>query len=342
VGVPAGCAGPADGGCAFANQDGPGICDPPRDLSCDGTGSNQHFVDFITALINHVGPGKIAYWELWNEPNVTSEWNAGADCPGVANAEFLMLARMAHDLRTVVSAVDPQARFTTPAPARGVSGPSSWLGQYLMLTDGGSVADIIAFHGYVQNGTCPNVCPIPEDVLLLIKNLKNVLPTDQQLKPLFDTEGSWGDFNRVSTITDPDMQAAFMARYYLVQLGIGVTKLYWYGWDFSDTGLYDTTTNSLNQAGLAYQQVLSWTSGATVQPCVTSSSIWTCTIAGIDGTISEVIWDVSQNCGNGSCSSNSINVPAQFAAYFDLSGGKHPIANGTAPIGAKPIRLVNR
>src|SRR5207237_425306 len=120
---------------------------------------NQHFIDFITALINHVGLGKIAYWELWNEPNVTSEWNADADCPGVANAEFLMLARMARDLRTIVSKVDPQAQFTTPAPTRGVSGPSSWLGQYLTRTDGGSVADIVAFHGYVQSGTCPDTCP---------------------------------------------------------------------------------------------------------------------------------------------------------------------------------------
>jgi hypothetical protein len=58
-GNPVGCLGPPNTGCGFQSQNGPGICDPPNDLNCDGTGSNLHFQNFVTALISHVGSGKI-------------------------------------------------------------------------------------------------------------------------------------------------------------------------------------------------------------------------------------------------------------------------------------------
>jgi hypothetical protein len=329
---------PTDTSCALLSKNGPGICDPPNDLNCDGTGTNQHFIDFVTALLSHEGPGKIKYWELWNEPNIASEWNADADCPSPANASFLMLARMAKDLKTTVSGVDANARFTTPAATGGSAPVSNWLSSYMANSTGASYADIITFHGYVNDasvggGVCPSGCPQPENVVDVITGVQSLAAG----KPVFDTEGSWGNVGGTNAITDPDQQAAFLGRYYLVQMGAGVAKFYWFGWDFATSGyLYD---GSLDSAGVAYQQIVNWTEGATVQKCAAVGSQWSCTIAGSDASQSMAIWDSSQTCSNGVCTTINVSAPAGFTSYLDLAGNKHSITNGSVPVGLKPILL---
>jgi len=334
-GNPAGCVGPPNTGCDFQSQNGPGICDPPDDLNCDGTGSNLHFQNFVTALLNHVGPGKITYWEMWNEPSVSQEWNAVADCPNNSNAQYLMLARMAQDMRSIVTALDSNAKFTTPPPVGDVAG---WMNGYLANSNGGSLADVIAFHGYVSE-TCQQ-CPVPEDVLGIVQNLQNVTTSfGQQNKPLFDTEGSWGEVNGGPAIAGPQQQAAFAARYYLVQMGSGVSKFYWYGWDFNDSGeFYDPNAQALNPAGVAYQQIVKWTTGNTVQPCSQNGTQWSCTITGSSAS-SMAIWDTSQTCNGGVCGTTNITAPQGFTSYFDVAGNKHTISGGTVAVGAQPILL---
>src|SRR5579871_3871127 len=56
-----------------ANDWGPGACDPPDDLNPDGSGSDQHWKDFVSALATHVGTS-IKYWEIWNEPSSSNHW----------------------------------------------------------------------------------------------------------------------------------------------------------------------------------------------------------------------------------------------------------------------------
>lgn len=325
-------------------QEGPGLCDPPLDLACDGTGTNLYFRTFVQALIAHVGAGKIKYWEMWNEPNIPSEWNGEADCPGVLNAGDLMLARMAKDMRTIVSAADPNAVFTTPAP---VGSPGNWIANYLPI--GGAYADIVGFHGYVDTGSCPTDCPVAERIGELVDGVTAAIadlptsPINFQTYPLFDTEGSWGASSRQDNITDPDQQAAFVARYYLLQMSRPVAKFYWYGWDFDNTSgaFYNSSTNALTPAGIAYQQVVGWTGAgqAAVGPCAQTSTQWTCTIKGPNSAEAEAIWDTSQTCGNGTCTTTNVSVASQFNAYVDLAGNAAPVSNQSAPVGLKPILL---
>jgi hypothetical protein len=273
---------------------------------------------------------------MWNEPDVTHEWNAVADCPNNANAQYLMLARMAQDMRTIVSAVDSSAKFTTPAP---VGDPTDWMTGYLTNSNGGSLADIITFHGYVSQ-TCQG-CPMPEDVVPIVQNMLTVMANNgQQSKPLFDTEGSWGAVNDAPAITDPQQQAAFAARYYLLQMGGGVAKLYWYGWDFTDSGeFFDPTTQSLTPAGVAYQQIVKWTTGGTVQQCVPNGTQWSCTITS-SGSSSMAIWDTSQTCSGGVCGTTNITAPQGFTSYVNVAGNTSTISGGTVPVGAQPILLI--
>ena len=67
-------------GCAFDGTTyggGPGQCYWPEDLNPDGSGTNQHWKDWVTALAKHSvnsGVGHIKYYEIWNEPNISGFW----------------------------------------------------------------------------------------------------------------------------------------------------------------------------------------------------------------------------------------------------------------------------
>jgi polysaccharide biosynthesis protein PslG len=350
VGTPSGCLGSTNTNCAFLDQNGPGICDPPMDLACDGTGTDQTFVNFLTALIQHVGPGTIKYWEMWNEPNNPREWNGQGDCPNSPNADYVLLARMARDLKATISSVDPNAKFTTP-PCGSADCAASWLSQYFAQTDGGSSADIIAFHGYLGVvAGCPTACPVPEPLGGELDHLISSLPASQKGKPLFDTEGSWGSAvdqnnNLIDAITDPDQQASFLARYYLIQMGKQITKFYWWNWDIpSEAGLYDPSSHSLIAAGNAYVQVVRWTNGgtATMSPCSANGTVWTCALESPTGAQAEAIWDTSQTCNAGNCSTAAANISSQFNAYMDLSGNVTALSGASVPVGLKPILLITQ
>jgi hypothetical protein len=319
--------------CVYWNISGPGECDPPNDLNADGSGTDQHWKDFITAVMNHVGPGKIKYWEVWNEWNNNIEWTG-------TQAQML---RMAKDAYTIIKSMDSNALVTTPSVSSAVFSIDSWIRPYL-AAGGGNYADIIAVHGYVHMpiNKCPYSCPDPQIVASILDQARAaMLATGQQNKPLFDTEGSWGEGTQM---VDPDLQAAFTGRYYLIQAAgtansKGFDKFYWYGWDFPHSGqFYAFNGRGLNSSGTAYEQVYSWLVGATQSGCTSEGNRWTCPMTR-SGYQAEAIWDSSQNCTYGTCSTINVTVPATYTQYRDLEGNVTTISNNTVPVGLKPILL---
>jgi hypothetical protein len=315
--------------CGYANVP-LGSCAPPDDLNADGTGTDQHWKDFVTAVVTHAA-GQIKYWEIWNEPTVPGYWQGN-------NAQLL---RMAQDAYAIIKSIDPTAQVTTPSPSTGINGVANWMGPYLAL-GGGKYAGIVSFHGYSWQST-PGDWPVPEDIVPLVDNLKAVLVTyGQDKKPLWCTEGSWGDTSG-NGFTDPDLHAAFVARHYLLQESEGVIRYYWFAWDNEDDGLWDYSTTLITEAGTAYQQVENWVVNRTpVGSCVQSGTVWTCGYSGSGNFQGEAIWDTSQTCSNGSCTTAKVSVGSQYVQYLDVAGQAHSIVNKTVPVGAKPIWLQNQ
>jgi len=117
---------PADVLCDRANVFGepPGMCDPPSDLNKDGTGTDQAWRDFVTALVSHVAASDylsthahILYYEIWSEfhrsdtigvPGTTCR-TPGTGIPCSYRGTFAQMLRMAQDLRCIVEghASDP-------------------------------------------------------------------------------------------------------------------------------------------------------------------------------------------------------------------------------------------
>jgi hypothetical protein len=338
--------------CAYSSGDGsdnsPGDCFPPSDLNTDGSGTNQHWIAWVTAVATRY-KGQIAFYEIWNEPNTPEMWQGTT----------AQLIRMAADARCIIigdkgcgslstysqTGVDPAARMLTPA----YTFPVSDLGPYLSASisgvsgTGSTFADIVAFHGYPGTGNPP------ENVL---DDYHKVLGEMSGAQPVFDTEGSWGrNDNGTSNLPDSDQQAAFTSRYLMVQQSAGIKRVYWYGWDFrlsddgdlwaplgSEPGL---NSGGLTKAGVSYQQTESWLSGASVSnPCSNQATIWTCGYTRSGGYQALAVWDKSQTCNGGNCTTSSFTLPSsQYTQYQDLSGNIKLISGSTVQIGAKPILL---
>ena len=312
-------------------QFGPGQCEPPNDLNPDGSGSDQHWKDFVGAIVTHVS-GQILFWEIWNEPLETWYWNG----------TYAQMARMAQDARTIILSINPNAKLLTAGAEAHYPHSLKWWNGYA-AAGGLEYADIIAVHGDVR--TFPQKCklyPEAETFIAVMQNLKAVLHQyGQQNKPVWDTEASWGETND-DCFTDRDLQAAFLARFYLIHRSERIRRFYWRGWIDPHGGLYNPVTKQMNKAGVAFGQIHSWLTGnSMVKTCMANGTVWTCNFIGRNGYAAQAVWDTSKTCEHGTCYTRQYTVDSQFVDYLTLDGAKFPIANNTVPIGAKPIWLEN-
>jgi len=302
-----------------------GSCDPPYDLNPDGTGTDKLWQDYVTALVNHAA-GRIKYWELWNEPDIASEWSGTT----------AQMVRMAKDAYTIIKAADPAALVLTPSAVN--AGPSGtikvWLPAYL-AAGGGAYADMVAFHGYIN----PALGQAPEAIANTVDQVTSSLTGALASKPIWNTEGAWPND---SSIPNANLQAAFVARMYLVQWSKGISRFYWFQYGNSETGTFWTPMGP-DAAEIAYGQVYDWLVGATIAtPCSATGTVWTCSFTKPGGIQEQAVWDTSKTCNGNSCSTSSYTPAVVFNKYTDLMGNVIPISPGsTIQIGIEPILLEN-
>jgi Cellulase (glycosyl hydrolase family 5) len=273
---------------------------------CTSTVANiQDWDDFVTALVTRY-KGRIQIYELWNEPQAFT---------GSVND---MVTLTTHEYN-IIRAIDPAAVIVSPS--------GSW--QYMdsfWAAGGVQGVDAISLHAYPD----PASGSIPEKIGgYLSVPMKSVMTKyGLSAKPLWDTEGSWG----CKANMNPDLQAAFVARYYLMHWSVGLTRFYWYAWDSPTCGTL--SGSSTHPAAIAYQQVYDWMVGAVMTtPCAMApDSTWTCGLTRPNGSEALVIWNAS--------STMSYVPPSRYTRYRDLSGQLFSLpVGGSVPISAKPILL---
>lgn len=209
---------------------------------------------------------------------------------------------------------------------------------------GSAAVDVLSMHVYPKNFP-------PEQIPTQVATVRSYFSATDLAKPFWNGEGSWGQ-NASSTYInngDPDLEVAFVARYQIMTWASGLTRSYWYQWDNSASGtLWNSTANSscstpyatgyLCKAGIAYQQVHDWLVGSTLGACSATGTIWTCTLTQANGGQAAIMWDTSQTCSSGSCTTTQRPVSSIYFHYIDLTGASFPVS-GTAPVGIKPILL---
>ena len=292
----------------------------------------QDWVDFLTALMARYN-GKVKphvkYYEIWNEANDPLFWTG--DIPTLVS-----MAQLAYP----IIKSDPYAVVTTPSViwSQGVS----FLTTY--LKDGGYLyADALTFHGYPSaTGSKTQVpVPMPESpdstnapVQTMIAAFRTVADQNGLSgKPIGSTEGGWG----VHGVSDPDMQTAWIAHYEIVQAALAATDNVafqtWFTWGQGNSGTIETKAGNPTSAGLAYNVVLTWLTGQTMQPCTSSGNIWSCAVGS-----NLIVWDASQSCNKGVCTTGPYTPPAQYTKFQDLRANTWNI-NGQILLGIKPIML---
>ena len=321
---------------AAAENWGPGSCHPPGDLKEDGSGSDQSWKDFVTALAKHAH-GRIKYWEVWNEPQNLFFWNG----------TMPQMVRMTQDLRTIVKGIDPEAMILSPGTGWGDNKPESgktdwnalaWTNAYL-AAGGAKYIDIAATHGYVK-GECPTGAWDLDQIPNGIAAFRGVMKKNGiQDLPLWNTEGSWNRVSKTCT-TDPDMQVAFVGQFHLAMWSAGVKRMFWYAWDDPEVGGLWNEQIGPTPAAKAYAEVYKWMVGATlVAPCDKAKTQTSCAFTRPDGSEYLAIWDSAQTCSRGNCTTAPLKVDAKYVDYLDLAGGKVNIQNNTVLVGMKPIWL---
>jgi hypothetical protein len=327
---------PNDQSCVTNNSPA-GSCDPPSDLNADGTGADAYWQGFVTALVNHAA-GRIHTWEIWNEPNILIEWTGTP----------AQMARMAQDAYNIIKAADPSALVTTPTPGNDGSGQNinSWEPAYLSavatLYPGNSLApfaDIVTFHGYADasKGNAPE--SETNNVNNLASAIKQSPFPNLANSPLWNTEGSWNnDVDANGNPLDPGTEAAYAARLYLLQWPLGIERFYWFQYGNTQNGTL-TSGDGLNEAGVAYGQVYGWMVGNTMTSTGCSNpkgTIWTCDFT----NNTEAVWDTSQTCSNGACTTTPYTPGSTYTKCSDLAGNTATIGSGNdVTIGARPILL---
>jgi len=286
---------------------GPYSCSAPRDLKTDGTGANAYFSDFVTALVKRY-KGRIAYYELWNEPDYIGFW-AGT------NAQIV---RMSSDAARIIRSLDPAARILSPS-AHGTT-MATWFDGFI-AAGGAPTFDIVNAH--LRGKTTQNPNKSPESFLAMYSELtKETAKRNLTSRPVWDDEHG---IKPEDNLTNPDEQAGYLARSLALRAGAGIQRQYLYTWDKNLQG---------KDAGTAWNVVSKWLIGHTISPCKASNGVYTCNLDN-----GQIVWDTKQYCNSGGCSTSKYTYPTTYHYKTDVAGVKKSISGGTVTIGYKPIFL---
>lgn len=316
---------------------------------CAAPPSNVHdWESFVTALVTRYKE-EIQYYELWNEPNVPSEFSGSVQ-------QMLAMAQTAYP---IIKSIDPSAFVLAPgvsvagieASAPGCPSSQCWLDEYLQA-GGGQYADGVAFHGKtctsdrpvcVQEGIS---CPTTElescegtAMTAQVDDVRSLMAANGLSdKPVVDTEGGYSDeVGQKGLWGSADQQAAFVSRFFIVQASEGLRVAVYFSWLLNAAqGLMGFgTTSAAASNDQAYAQTRVWLLGAAFDcPCSLAGGVWQCDLTGPQGG-EEAIAFADTNSSASSYAPSSL-----FTEYQDLTGATHKIApGGSIPIDEKPVLL---
>jgi polysaccharide biosynthesis protein PslG len=290
--------------------------------------------DFLTAFVRREC-GIVNYYEGWNEPNVPNFWR-GTDAQLLTVTQHLYsIARNPANCGCAGAACFPGGgpnpnKMLTPAPnticcfiAR------RWTTNWLTLTDKkGLHADIVSFHGYELDPE-----RLGDDVAWLRRqaNAHGLAKAE-----IWDTESSWGKQHPDAD----DQEASWLMRSYVTHAASGVARFYWYAFGSCSWGaLYGPSCGAvpdhwqgMREAGIAYQTIARWLTGATVKDCThDSDQTWSCTVTKSHGHTAVVMWN--------SEAVRQIESPAaDLLQYRDWQDNVHPLGK-TIFVSPMPVLL---
>jgi polysaccharide biosynthesis protein PslG len=318
---------------------------PPTDLS--------HYADYVRAVMTRYrdfdGRRGIAAYQVWNEGNLSTFWTG---TPG----QLAELTRVVHD---VGAEVDPGATIVAPSFAMRMKYQANGFAAYQsQQPDGVPVwhyydANALSLYPMETYGDRPGG---PEDAVALLATARHLLaqngvPADL---PVWATEVNYGlpsggaPGQQVATPISDRRQVANVLRTYLLGAARGLSRMFWYRYDWGSLPGGGTLGNTLLAIPGAYDQITpagqaigtarAWLQGRLVgtdgrQPCPRDSEgTYSCVVRYATG-VRRIYWNPTQ----------TVRVPLRAdAAYRQTGLGNRTRvgrADTTVQVGFQPVMV---
>jgi hypothetical protein len=282
-----------------------GAAAPPADIS-DWTS----YVATVTARYK----GRIAYYEMWNEVNLTATWTGTAE-------EIVNLQQAAY---TAIKSIDPDAKLISANLTT-----SNGLPLLRKLLDLGyaNSADIIGYHFYVTPSQ-------PEAIATLFSKISSLLEQYGVKKPIWNTETGW---QVPSKFASEDEAAAMAVRALVIGRSVGIERFLWYEWDnHCCVSLFMTEADNTTptRAALAYANLQKWLVGSVLGSCeADGDGTWSCGLQFSDGRHGLILWNPKRSV--------TVNKEMSWTPteVEDMYGNSSPASGLHLSVNQEPVML---
>lgn len=297
---------------------------------------------YVTAVVARYSRKGVTDYQTWNEPNGGLFFTG---TPQQMAALNLAAYQAVHAGTVVKKKVKVKGRTTTVTtvrrkyPTAQLVGPGfvtrrsaqvTWMSKYLRIT-GARQVDTVGVHLYSNPGQGP------ESTMVQLATVRRYLKIAKlDTLPVWVTEVSFGgavggSHNKPEVIT-PANQAAYVARFLLLARAAGVARTYWYAWDVYNVLGVELTkkgTNSVTDAGKAYQTSRSWLVNNKIVGCVRArTNTWTCTVKQRKG-FGYIVWNPTKRA--------SVKAPLATVSVTSVLGKRTRLKpNATLKVTASP------
>jgi hypothetical protein len=316
---------------------------PPDDLG--------HYRDYVRAVMTRYrsfeGRRGIVDYQVWNEGNVPTFWTGTPH-------QLAELTRIVHRVR---NHVDPAAKVVAPSFAVRLVGQRRWLSRYVSQRVTGRRVwryyDVNALSLYPK-ATYGDRTGGPEDAIAMLGGVRHRLSRAHvpDSMPLWATEINYGlptgapPGHLAAEPISESRQSANVIRTYLLAAAAGISRVYWYRYDWNElpaasgggtlgnTLLSDTVDHSVvTPAGKALTTVERWLRGRLVgtegrRPCAHDArGTYTCTVRH-HGTTRAILWNPLRKVRvrvPGRTATDAMGRPRTTMRTSKLEVGYHPV-----------------
>lgn len=281
---------------------------------------------WVTAAVGRYGD-RLDY-QVWPEPNIESNWSGSPE-------EMAALTAVASE---VVRSGAPDALVVAPATTLRLDSQREWMRRFWSATvDGGPVGDLVdaaALDPFpLEEGT-------PEDSVRLVCLAREILAEAEVGLPVWTNEINYGvPSGGAPTGVEPysdELQAAVLARTYVLHAAAGLDRVYWLGWfSYPGVAVELERDGETTPAGEAFTVVHDWLAGTPRPVCrVHERTVHHCQVDRGSERVS-LLWQV--------VGSDTVAVPPGVDAVETLDGVSRPAREGESlELGPQPVALVAR
>jgi polysaccharide biosynthesis protein PslG len=254
-------------------------------------------------------------YQIWPEPNIVGNWTGTPE----------QMAELTVAAGEVIHEVEPEALVVAPATTLRMESQRDWMDRFWAAdVDGVPVAesvDAVALDPFpVEDGT-------PEDSLDLLCQAQQILDDHDVDLPVWTNEINYGvpsggpSADKDQTYAD-DLQAAVVARTYLMHAAVGVDRVYWLGWfSYPALAVEMIRDEAETPAARAYRMVHDWMQGEGRPECRVESGVYTCAVVR-DGDPVRVYWTETKTA--------TVPAPEGATRLQTLAGDEQDVAAGDA------------